>query len=243
MAEKLKGLFEALQDRLCASLGANRAVFDHPVTKGDASEFDWITMLSNHLPHRYQVDKAFVIDVNGDFSEQIDVVIYDRQYTPILYNHESQRVIPAESVYAIFEVKQEIDKKNIEYAGQKAASVRSLVRTSTKITHAGGEHGPRPPIPILAGILAYQSSWNPPLGEALKASLSERGELERIDLGCAVQSGSFEVSYGTDGTMELDIVNAEKALVHFLMRLLHRLQSVGTVTAIDYMAYSRTLLE
>lgn len=60
-------------------------------------------MLQKHLPHRYQADKAFVIDSNGESSDQIDVVVYDRQYTPLLYNHDGQMFVPAESVYAIFE--------------------------------------------------------------------------------------------------------------------------------------------
>lgn len=241
MTDKLKGLFDALQNRLKAGLGAAKATFDHPVAKGDASEANWLDILQRHLPHRYQADKAFVIDSQGSMSEQIDVVIYDRQYTPVMYNHDGQRVVPAESVYAVLEVKQQLDKGNIEYAGQKAESVRKLARTSASIVHAGGEHEARPPSAIIAGILTFESAWNPPFGDAFREVLSGQQTVARIDIGCAVQSGGFEVVYGDNGKAEVNFSAPEHALVLFFMRLLHRLQRVGTVTAIDYDAYSRWL--
>lgn len=241
MKEGLKDLFSALQQRLSVSLGADRKVFTHPVARGDGAEINWVAMLDSHLPHRYQVDKAFLIDAKGNRSEQIDVVIYDRQYTPVLYNHEQQRFIPAESVYAVFEVKQKIDKPNIEYAAKKAASVRSLVRTSSTIVHAGGAFEPRPPIPILSGILAYESSWKNTFGDPLLKCLQRLKALEQIDIGCAIQSGSFEATYGDDGTVTVQVDGAKSALAYFFIKLLDRLQSVGTVTAIDYSEYAKAI--
>ena len=241
MTDKLKGLFDALQNRLKAGLGAAKSTIDHPVAKGDASEANWLDVLQKHLPYRYQADKAFVIDSHGSMSEQIDVVIYDRQYTPVMYNHDEQRVIPAESVYAVLEVKQQLDKGNIEYAGQKAASVRKLARTSAPIVHAGGEHEARAPSGIIAGILAFESSWNPPFGDAFSEVMAGQQTVTRIDIGCAVQSGGFEVVYGDNGKADVNFSAPEHALVFFFIRLLHRLQRLGTVTAIDYGAYSRWL--
>ena len=43
------------------------------------------------------------------FSEQIDVVVFDRQYSPFIFNYEGQTIIPAESVYAVFEAKQTVN--------------------------------------------------------------------------------------------------------------------------------------
>jgi hypothetical protein len=42
-----------------------------------------------------------VVDSNGDFSQQIDVLVFDRQYSPLIFEYEGQTVIPAESVYAV----------------------------------------------------------------------------------------------------------------------------------------------
>jgi hypothetical protein len=237
MTKHLKSLFTASQARLSASLGASQTALTHPGAKGEASESNWLDMLHSHLPHRYRADKASVIDSNGNTSDQIDVVIYDRQYTALLYNHDGQLYIPAESVYAVFEVKQNLDKEHIEYAGCKAASVRKLHRTSARIAHAGGEYKPRDLFSITAGILTYQSSWKPPFGDSLVQVLKSRPLTERLDLGCAVAHGAFEVEYQNNGAVELSTHEGQLGLIYFFFRLLGRLQSLGTVPAIDYEVY------
>lgn len=233
----MKTLFRSLQDQLTANLRGTRSVISHPGAKGEASETDWIAMLEAHLPKRYSVNKAFVVDSSGECSEEIDVVIYDRQYTPTLYNHSRQLFIPAESIYAVLEVKQNFNKPNFEYAGTKAASVRRLERTSAAITYAGGKYEPRQLPPILSAILAYESDWSPPFGDSFEAVIRERTENERLDLGCAVSSGSFEAKYAENGDIEIVVADSSVALISFFLNLLKRLQSIGTVPAIDYDRY------
>lgn len=233
---KLSEIYRALQARLEAGLNASRGVLDHPVAKGDATESNWLSMLQEHLPARYQAQSAFVIDSMGHESEQIDIVIYDRQYTPELYNSDGQRVIPAESVYAVLEVKQTLEKGKIEYAGQKAASVRALHRTSVDITHAGGKHSPVEPKHILGGILTTVSGWSPAFGDPFVKSLQERAALETIDIGCCTEAGGFVVA-NHNGDVAIEHSSPELALAFFFLRLLQELQQIGTVPAMDYSAY------
>ncbi len=233
---RLNEVYAGLQVRLRAGLISSRSAIAHPGAVGAGTEANWVRMLRDHLPHRYQAEAAFVVDALGHQSEQIDIVIYDRQYTPELYNVEGQKVIPAEGLYAVLEVKQTLDKGNIEYAGGKVASVRALHRTSARIVHAGGEHEPRPLTPILGGILATEGGWNPPFGDPFVASLKERTQEERLDIGCVVDAGGFEALYGNNG-LETRISSPEHALAFFFLRLLHRLQRIGTVPAIDYDNY------
>jgi hypothetical protein len=241
MPVDLKQLFLSLQEQLATDLRANRAIIEHPGAKGDATEVDWIKMLSNHLPRRYQVSKAFVVDVDGNCSEQIDLVIYDQQYCPLLFNRNGQTFIPAESVYAVFEVKQVLDKAKIKYAGGKAASVRNLRRTSARITHAGGVYEPRPLFNIIAGILCSESSWNPPLGDAFKSAIESLAVEERLDLGCVLQDGSFNVGYEPTNESLIETSTNDTALIHFFLHLLQKLQAVGTVPAMDISIYTRWL--
>jgi hypothetical protein len=71
---------------------------------------------------------------DGHRSRQIDVAIFDRLYSPLLFPSDSGGLhIPAESVYAVFEVKQDLNQRLIRDAGRKAASVRHLRRTSVGI--------------------------------------------------------------------------------------------------------------
>jgi hypothetical protein len=60
--------------------------------------------LSEILPSRYQVSKGFVVDSDSMRSEQIDVIIHDRVFSPLLWEDGGYMYVPAESVYAVFEV-------------------------------------------------------------------------------------------------------------------------------------------
>lgn len=93
----LHTVFLGLQDQMIASLSTNREVIKHAGTKGEATELHWLDMLNNYLPKRYRADKAFVLDCEGHLSDQIDVVVYDRQYSPFLFNQDNAIFIPAES--------------------------------------------------------------------------------------------------------------------------------------------------
>lgn len=82
-----------------------RKTLQHPGTKGDASENAWLQLFQTYLPQRYTVVKVHIVDNRDQFSDQIDVVVFDPQYSPFIFQYEGQTVIPAESVYAVFEAK------------------------------------------------------------------------------------------------------------------------------------------
>ena len=136
MDSSLPRLLSGLHDDIQQGLETVRESFGHPVAKGDASERVWLELLQTYLPQRYQADKAFVVDSKGIFSEQIDVVIFDRQYSPFIFHYEDQTIIPAESVYGVFEAKQAINAAQVTYARKKVASVRRLHRTTLPIPYA-----------------------------------------------------------------------------------------------------------
>jgi hypothetical protein len=166
-AWSLPRLLAGLHDDIEHRLKTARQSFVHPGTKGDASEAVWLQLLQEYLPMRYQLETAHVVDSAGAFSEQIDVVVFDRQYSPFIFKFEGQVIIPAESVYAVFEAKQAINAEYVAYAKKKVASVRHLHRTSLPIPHAGGTYPAKPLTPILGGLLTFESDWPPGLGPPL----------------------------------------------------------------------------
>lgn len=97
LPQLLSSLHEDIEQRLSVA----RQSLAHPGTKGYASEMVWLKLLQTYLPTRYCAAKAHAVDSNGDFSEQLDVVIFDRQYSPLIFEYEGQTIIPAESIYAV----------------------------------------------------------------------------------------------------------------------------------------------
>ena len=227
----LASLHEDIQNRLTIA----RKSFGHPGTKGDASENIWLDLLQKYLPHRYQSAKAHVVDSLGNFSQQIDVVVFDRQYSPFIFNYQGETIIPAESVYAVFEAKQEINASLIKYAQEKVASVRKLHRTSLPIPHAGGTYPPKQLVPIIGGILALESTWSPPLRNAMIKALSNQTADTHLDLGCVAAHGTFCFN---NATSSYEVSEHTKHATTFLFELISRLQSSATVPMIDIKAYA-----
>ncbi|KJC62057.1 hypothetical protein UP10_01325 [Bradyrhizobium sp. LTSPM299] len=236
MSWSLPQLLSGLHEDIEARLSLARKSFAHAPTKGDASEHVWLELFKNYLPQRYSAETAHVVDSEGNFSEQIDVVIFDRHYTPFIFKFEGQMIIPSEGVYAVFEAKQTINAELVAYARAKAASVRKLKRTSLPIPHAGGTYEPKPPHSILAGILTFESEWSPPLGKPLTTALETGDQANSLDLGCIAAHGIF---YRIGQSYSL--VPEKKAATSFLLELIARLQEFATVPMIDIRAYARWL--
>lgn len=233
----LTQLLASLHDDIQSRLRIAREAIGHPGAKGDAAESVWLELMQKYLPRRYRAATAHVVDSRGAFSGQIDVVVFDRQYSPFIFHYQDKMIVPAESVYAVFEAKQTINADLVRYAQEKVASVRRLYRTSLPIPHAGGVYPAKSLTPILGGILALDSDWSPPLGKPLNEVLKGADADSRLDLGCVAAHGTFMSGKGD----VYSLVPQDKPATAFLFELIARLQEVATVPMIDVRAYAAWL--
>ncbi|GAB3442402.1 DUF6602 domain-containing protein [Insolitispirillum peregrinum] len=232
----LPSIFKAIHDDIVLDLETSRCNLKHPGDKGDASEQVWIDLLNNYLPRRYQVTKGHVVDSKGKISDQIDLIIFDRQYSPFIFKFKNKTFIPAESVYAVFEVKQVLNNKYIKYAREKIASVRTLHRTSIPVKTVDGERPPKELHTIIGGFLALESDSKKDDHAKLKKRLSTDDRLEIINIGCIAKSVSFSIN---SETFECSIKSHEAIVTDFLMDLTKQLQGIATVPALDIDAYRK----
>lgn len=263
----IKSLFNGLQSQMNATLSTNRDFITHPGSKGDSLENAWIDWLRKYLPNRYSVDKAIVIDHEGNTSHQIDIVIYDNWFTPFIFSQNGFHYIPAEGVYAVFEVKPDLGdssdgKSNIAYAGEKIASVRKLKRTSTNMINSGRKFDPRPLTKIIGGVLCSTNSFTHKNNKTIEEHVKKLNGLSTIDLGCVADYGSFFIDYnpseeikntGQDAYLEfyknrifkeLHFSKTQNSLITFFMQLTRYLQqAIGTVPAINLQTYLDTIDE
>lgn len=234
----LQEAFHRDQTVLAANLEFAERSITHDGKRGDVAENHFLDALRRYLPRRYSAGTAIVIDSLGHTSDQIDIVVYDQQFTPVLLDQRHHKYVPAEAVYAVLEVKPTVNRDYLRYAGGKAASVRRLHRTSCPIPHAGGTYPPKLLFPITAGIIAAKIDWTDGFGTSF---LSNHGELkgdEILDCGLALNGGAFDLFAGAG---VFTYAPPKNALIFFLFRLLQRLQSLGSVPAIDWNAYAAHL--
>jgi hypothetical protein len=263
--------FKARQEALEYELRLTSAFVTHSGEIGDGSEELWRRMLRAFLPARYRVDKVFVVDSEGGQSEQIDLAIYDGQYSPLWFESASgTRIIPAESVYAVFEIKQRLDSDHLKYTSKKVGSVRKLKRKPAPVVDVAGWH---PPVdvrdrPIIGGLLALRNTYTTFVPEENIAKYSEE---DRIDLGLALcrdgnveKSGVFiEIDHPAthavycrdripglraacphtleDRPRVLQDNSSKMQLIKFCLSLFRRLQQIGTASAVDIDAYAEVL--
>lgn len=230
----LREAFVAEQKLLAVQLDLSSKSITHDGVMGEVNEQHLIHFLRKYLPNRYKVDQGIVIDSNGSTSDQIDIIIFDHQYTPTLLDQQAHRFIPAEAVYCVLEAKPVLNKHNLEYAANKAQSVRILERTTVPIPYVAGVHDAKKLFPISAGIIATRVDWpngltSKPFAETL-ASLTDN---RTIECGLALSDRAFDTFTGT-----LSFSATEGSLAAFLFRLLQHLQSLGTVPAVNWNSYA-----
>ena len=235
------------QKVLAEQLELSKHSISHNGRMGEVNEQLFIDVLRRYLPRRYGVEQGIVIDSKGSTSDQIDIVIYDPQYTPPLLKQMSHRYILAEAVYGVLEVKPALNRAYLIYAAKKAESVRKLERTSVPIPHAGQTPYPAKTLfPIIAGIVGIRSDWNDGLNSRhFRKTINQLLGNQTLTLGLAMEDRAFERFYPTfDKTMShesLDLSPAENSLAWFLFTLLKRLQDLGTCPAVDWDRYREVL--
>ena len=67
---------------------------DHQLTTGSYREDIWRSLFRQIVPSKFAIEKGvFVIDSEGNKSKEIDLAIFDEQYTPYIFNYGNVRFL------------------------------------------------------------------------------------------------------------------------------------------------------
>ncbi len=105
MEFSIKDVFDKVSQRMRIDFEESRDALNHPTLKGDAAEEIVRDFFKKYLPKNLTITSGIVIDSEGHFSKQIDIIICDAFKSPVFYEKKDIRVIPIETVYAVIEVK------------------------------------------------------------------------------------------------------------------------------------------
>lgn len=212
-------LYKFLKDEMIASLECDKDNIKHPTIKGNAAENAWIKFLRDHLPSKYSVDTAIIVNDKGETSDQIDIVIYDANTYPILLNHNNIKYLCIESVYAVFEVKQNITSRNLNYAIKKTNSVKELINEDLSEQK------------ILGGLLAFESKLK---NKTINFKLCDNNPEQSLDFVCALKNFSYinpkhiKRFTTSDEQPNAKFHTGDHLLYAFLMLLVYALERIKT---------------
>lgn len=97
----------------------------HPGEFGTYREKIIKDFLAPFLPTRLAIGSGFIITAKNNISTQCDIIIYDKEYTPVIENSE-QRFFPVECVVGVIEVKSKLTKTTLKDALIKLAAIKNL---------------------------------------------------------------------------------------------------------------------
>lgn len=112
----------------------------HNLIKGQSREAIIVKrFLSPYLPKRYSVDTGVLVDINDVQSRQLDLIIFDSFFSPILEDLDHNKLLFPETVFAMIESKSTLNRKEINDIIDKSNSVWNISKAyQDKIVLAPG---------------------------------------------------------------------------------------------------------
>jgi len=141
----LDELFNGVSKKLKIDFEEQAKILQHPGEVGTGKENVLKAILTKYIPKRFKVDSGFVIDALGNRSLQMDIVVYEANYTPVFEIVDEKKFFPCETVVAVGQVTSEIGSaKRLQECLDNIRSAKALDRsnrgTSLLITGPGISH-------------------------------------------------------------------------------------------------------
>lgn len=114
---------------------------DHGTTSGSNREYVWKNLFERIIPKKFNIDRSvFIMDSVGNISKEVDLVIYDEQYTPYIFRYGTIKFIPIEAVAAVIECKSRSAKGDdlsrwLESINKLSTGTNSIVRINGLINY------------------------------------------------------------------------------------------------------------
>lgn len=133
----IKNNYKKMEKEIVAQLNY---VTDHATTLGANREYIWKEFFERIIPKKFNIDRSvFIMDSKGNISKEVDLAIYDEQYTPYIFKYGAIKFIPVEAVAAVIECKSSgTDNKSLSDWAKSINMLRTGLNSLVRIN--GGIH-------------------------------------------------------------------------------------------------------
>lgn len=103
--------------------------YQHRGLRGSAREDAVKDFLINYLPSNLEIASGEIFDTEGSISRECDVIVLDHFKVPLMFAG-SKRLAPVEGVYAIMEVKSNLDSAELQDCFSKCSDTKNMAKTA-----------------------------------------------------------------------------------------------------------------
>ena len=236
----LEKIFDITSKKMILEWSQIRESLSQSGEKGTSLENGFHSFLKNYIPNSLGICKGEIIDSAGNSSKQLDTIIFDNAKTIKLFASEDIRVVPVECVYAVIEIKSNIDsEKTIDKIFENMLSVKNLEKkaylqpSNSAIVYTVNAYGQDWGIwPINYFVFSIDSMKLETIVEYINQKNSKLSLpiWKRIDCICSLNQGVIlnKLANGTYNALpepnsELVYTPTEKALLFFYTLISHYL--------------------
>lgn len=132
---------------------------NHGPTIGGFREEIWKSLFKDIIPKKFSIERSvFIIDSMGHVSNEVDLAIFDEQYTPYIFKYNTLKFIPIEAVAVVIECKSKNPDENTIEAWVNSIDVletsnKSIARMAGQVVCNGSTSTQKATRPIK--ILCY----------------------------------------------------------------------------------------
>lgn len=152
----IKENYKGLEDFIITELSFRQK---HGTITGTSREGVWNRLFKRIIPEKFAVENnVMLVDATGNISKEIDIVIFDKQYTPYLFHYGTIKIIPIEAVMVVVESKSSsVDNEKIRAWYESVERLKTDSKGIARILQSGknatvNETRNTRPIRIFAGM-------------------------------------------------------------------------------------------
>lgn len=107
----------------------------HHVTSGSFREEIWKALFRQIIPKKFTIERSvFIIDSEGRVSKEVDLAVFDEQYTPYIFNYGNIKYIPIEAVAVVVQCKsRELKNKEIQDWVKSITSLETSLKSVARM--------------------------------------------------------------------------------------------------------------
>jgi len=160
---------------------------DHGTTIGGFREEIWKNMFEQIIPQKFSIARSvFIIDSQGRISSEVDLAIFDEQYTPYIFRHGTLKYIPIEAVAVAIECKSkdpDFEKLSnwLSHIKKLQTSRKSVARMNHDVVFGNESSSPTQTATRPIRILCHTDEGNRTIPDGFDIVIHPKGERLQVE--------------------------------------------------------------